>query len=541
MNPILNKSLFVYSLTLSTISLGAAEKTPIQKSQINKTKPNIVFILADDMGIGDINALNPQGKIQTNNLNSMVHNGMTFTDAHTSSSVCTPSRYGIITGRYSWRSQFKGKVLSGYSPCIIPKSRSTVASLLKNNGYNTALIGKWHLGLSFQKKDGSVFTKLKPNNVEAEESLDLSKPIKLGPVNLGFDYFFGISGSWNMPPFAFIKNNQLQFTKLIKFKGPIVKEPEEITIARKAGATKKDLKNIKRKYPKIAWNKGFKDEKMTPYDAMPTFKDKTIEYIQKQQDTDKPFFLFLSLPAPHCPIVPNKEFVGTSNAGLYGDYVIEVDDFVGSVIKTLKSTKQYNNTLIIFTADNGYSIKGFPNFQKEKYKHNPSYIYAGQKTSMLEGGHRVPFIALWPDKIKSGSTCRSLVSLMDLYATCANIVNAKIPTNAAEDSFSFLPDLLQNGNHSSRTNIVHQNFAGYLGVRQYNMKLIMSKNKQSWALYDLKKDLSETDNLISKMPEKVKNLQNILKNIIQNGRSTPGPAQKNDTPNNWKQIYWLDE
>ena len=538
MNLTIKKSLYLCSISLATTTI-ASNKATIQKP--TNPKPNIIFILADDMGVGDINALNPDGKINTTNLNSMVHNGMIFTDAHTSSSVCTPSRYGIITGRYSWRSKFKGKVLGGYSPCIIPKSRSTVASLLKNNGYDTALIGKWHLGLSFQKKDGSVLTNLKPTNPEAEKVLDLSKPIKLGPVNLGFDYFYGISGSWNMPPFAFIKNDKLQFTKLIPHKGPIAEIPEELRLARKAGLSPKKLKKIRKKYPKIVWNKGLKDENITPYSAMPTFEQKTVQYLDKQKNNKKPFFLFLSLPAPHCPIVPNKQFRNKSNAGLYGDYVLEVDDFVGKVIQKLKANKQYKDTLIIFSADNGYSIKGFPDFQKEKYAHNPSYIYAGHKTCMLEGGHRVPFIVVWPGVVKPGTTNTSLISLMDLYATCADIVGAKVPANSAEDSFSFYPDLLGKGEHSARTNIVHQDFAGYLGIRKYNMKLLMRENKKLWALYDLKKDLSETENLITKMPEKVTSLKNTLKEIIENGRSTPGPVQKNDTPNNWKQIYWINE
>jgi len=524
------------SLYLSTAGLpfllNAADSR--LKSSIH---PNIVFILADDMGIGDVSALNPDGKIKTENIDGLVLNGMTFTDAHTSSSVCTPSRYGIITGRYSWRSNFKGRVLGGYSPCIIPENRETIASMLKKKDYDTAIIGKWHLGLTFQKKDGSVINELKPGR-EVEKDIDFSKPVKLGPNDLGFDFFFGISGSWNMPPFAFFKNRKLQYSKLIHHSGPIAPIPEELKKARKANLSKKELKKIKRKYPKIVWDKGFQDIKIKPQDAMPAFKNEAIKFLNSRKNNTKPFFLYLPLSAPHCPIVPNKQFIGKSGAGLYGDFVLEVDDFVGAVVESLKENGLYNNTILIFSADNGYSKKGFPDFQKEKYHHNPSSIYAGCKARMTEGGHRVPFIVVWPSVVKKGSVCKDLVSLLDIYATSAEIVGEKIPSDAAEDSISFLPDLLGKG-HSQRKEIAHQDFAGYLGVRHFFWKLILPSNPIYYQLYNLENDISEQHNLFKEKPEKVNELKKVLKKMIEDGRSTPGPKLKNDTYNNWKQIYWM--
>ena len=537
MKNIIKNSLCISGTGLPLL-LNASAGAEISSDKIERL-PNIVFILADDMGIGDVSALNPEGKIKTANIDKLVDNGMTFTDAHTSSSVCTPSRYGIITGRYCWRSKFKGRVLGGYSPCIIPEDRETVASMLKKKGYDTAVIGKWHLGLTFQKKDGSVIKKLKPGR-EVEKDIDFTKPVKLGPNDLGFDYFFGIAGSWNMPPFAFFKNRKLQYSKLVHHAGPIAPLPDELKKAQEANLPKQELKRIKRKYPKIVWDPGVQDINVKPQDAMPAFKKETVKYLNARKGSSKPFFLYLPLSAPHCPIVPNKQFIGKSGAGLYGDFVLEVDDFVGTVVETLKKDGLYDNTILIFSADNGYSRKGFPDFQKEKYHHNPSYIYAGCKARMTEGGHRVPFIVVWPSVVKKGSRCDDLVSLLDLYATFADIVGEKIPSDAAEDSISFLPDLLGNG-HSARKRIAHQDFAGYLGIRDFFWKLILPSNPKYYQLYNLENDISEKHNLINDRPEKVKELKAVLKKMIKDGRSTPGPELKNDTPNNWKQLYWMNE
>jgi arylsulfatase A-like enzyme len=506
-----------------------------------ESRPNIIFILADDMGLGDVSGINPEAKVKTPNLDSLMNEGMTFMNAHTNSSVCTPSRYGLMTGRYSWRSKLKGRVLSGYAPSLIPKSRSTVASMLKSKGYNTAMIGKWHLGMDWQKKDGTTFKELKPSVPlkKMDDQIDFTKPIKLGPVQLGFDYFFGISASWNMLPYAFIENDHLLFTKLVQNEGgELPPEPEEIVQAKKNGASKKELKKLIAKYPKRKWETGSKDINIKPTDALPKFAEKTKEYIANYE-SDKPFFLYLPTPSPHSPVVPSDKFRGTSQAGIYGDYVQETDWFVGTVIKALKDKGIFENTLVVFSTDNGYSTKAFPNAQKDKYKHNPSYIFAGEKTSMKEGGHRVPFIVTWPKVIKPKTTNNDLVSLMDFYATCAELVGYEIPDNAAEDSISFLGEL-NGSSKSKRTSIAHQNFAGYLGITQGDWKLMYSKRKGA-ILVNFKKDMEEAKNLINDNPEKAAELKNLLIKIIKDGRSTPGAPQKNDTPNDWSQISFMNE
>lgn len=500
-------------------------------------RPNIVFILADDMGVGDVSGLNPNSKIPTPNIDRMIAEGMTFTDAHTSSSVCTPSRYGIMTGRYCWRSRLKGRVLSGYSPSLIPLKRETVASMLKKQGYNTAMIGKWHLGMTWQKKDGSVYTDLNIDSKTAEAEIDFTKPIKVGPYQLGFDYFFGPSASWDMPPYAFIKNDKLQYSKLVIHSGQIYPEPKEVIDAKAKGVKGAELSLIKNQYPKAAWRSGLKDEKMKPTDAVPEFAKMTEEYIANYS-SDKPFFLYLPLTAPHTPVTPNKKFLGKSDAGVYGDFVTEVDWYVGKVIEALKKKGVYENTLLIFSADNGYSLKAFPDPQKKKYHHNPSYIYAGNKCRLTEGGHRVPFIVTWPGVVKSGTKNSDLISLMDFYATCADLVGAKIADNTAEDSFSFLPELKGEGS-SKRHSLIHQDFSGYLGIRKGSWKLLFSKNRNKLSLYNLKNDIGEKKNLVKTNPEKIKELTAAITEIVNNGRSTPGEKVKNDGPLWWEQLTWI--
>jgi arylsulfatase A-like enzyme len=502
-------------------------------------KPNIVFILADDMGIGDVSGLNKDSKIQTPNLDRMIKSGMTFTDAHTSSSVCTPSRYGIITGRYCWRSRLKGRVLSGYSPSLIPLERETVASMLKKNGYNTAMIGKWHLGITWQKKDGSVYSDLKVDSAKAEKEIDFQKPIKVGPYQLGFDYFIGPAASWDMPPYAFIKNDKLEYSELVQHSGHIYPEPKEIVEAKGKGVKGKELSELRKQFPKAAWRPGLKDKNMRATDAVPKLAELTEKYIS-DYSSDKPFFLYLPITAPHTPVVPNKEFLGKSRAGIYGDFVTEIDWFVGKVLKALKEKGVYDNTLLIFSADNGYSAKAFPNSRKEKYKHNPSYIYAGCKCRLTEGGHRVPFIVTWPGVVKADTKNSDLISLMDFYATCADIVGAKIADNRAEDSYSFLAELKGNG-RSKRDSIIHQDFSGYLGIRKGDWKLLFSKNSKKVSLYNLKDDIGETKNLVKTNPEKVKELTNAITKIVNDGRSTPGEKLQNDGSMGWEQLNWIEK
>ncbi len=503
-------------------------------------QPNIVFILADDMGVGDVAALNPAAKVSTPSLDALVAAGMHFTDAHTSASVCTPTRYGLMTGRYSWRSPLKERVLSGYDPCLISKDRKTVAAMLKEQGYNTAMIGKWHLGITWTKKDGSVFTTVKSDEKGMEDQIDFSAPIQLGPHELGFDYFFGTAASWDMPPYAFIENDHLQYSELVPYTGaPLVADPPELEKAKKSGASKDELKKIADNYPKATWRSGVHEKGLKASDALPEITKRASGYITDYAGS-KPFFLYVPLTAPHTPVVPNEPFRDKSHAGTYGDFVQEVDWAVGEVVKALKASGKYENTLLIFATDNGYSPKAFPDAQKEKYDHNPSYIYNGRKGRLTEGGHRVPFIVSWPGVVKPGTQSDRVICLTDFFATCAEITGATIADNTAEDSVSFLP-VLKGNIAPPRDTLVSRDFGGYLAIRKGDWKLCFSKNPNAWKLYNLADDIGEQNNLYKSNPETVGMLKATLTKIVRDGRSTPGAKQQNDGPEWWKQLCWLKD
>ena len=379
-------------------------------------QPNIIYILADDMGVGDISALNPEAKLKTPQLDALLAGGMHFTDAHTSSSVCTPTRYGLMTGRYSWRSELKKGVLQGYSRALVSPERDTVASLLKRNGYKTAMIGKWHLGLNWKLNDGSTVTELKePKGIE--EQIDFTQPFSGGPIDLGFDYWYGINASLDFPPYTWIENNQ------------VVEVP---TIKRPFQGGKKEGKED------LMMRGGLQTPDFQPELILKGLTEKAVDYIEAS-DSSAPYFIYMPLNAPHTPVVPRDGFKGKSDAGIYGDFVQEIDWSIGEVVAALKKKGQLENTLIIFTADNGASEASFSPEMEERFGHNPSHIYKGRKGSLDEGGHRVPFIAHWLAMVKAGSQCDTACNLNDFYATCAGLVGVDVAPNVAEDSFSILP------------------------------------------------------------------------------------------------------
>ncbi len=469
-------------LLASFAGLGAAEKS----------KPNIVYILADDLGYGDVHCLNPRrGKIATPHLDRMAAQGMIFTDAHSSSSVCSPTRYGILTGRYNWRTRLQKGVLNGYSEPLIAADRLTVPALLKQHGYTTAAMGKWHLGLGIEKGNPS------PHLTE-------------GPTTRGFDSFFGISASLDMPPFAFIDNDH--FT-------------EPLT------ATKKWLRS------------GPAGASFEAIDVLPTLARKAAGFIGQHAKTGRPFFLYLPLNAPHTPIVPTKEWQGRSGIGDYGDFVMETDWAVGEVLAAIDRAGVGGNTLVIMTSDNGCSkAAGIPALQAQG--HYPSADMRGSKADIFDGGHRIPFIARWPDRIKAGTRSDQTICLTDLMATCAEIVGAKLPANAGEDSFSILPALLGTARAPLREAVVHHSINGSFAIRQGAWKLELCADSGGWSdpkpgskeaqglpatqLYNFSADVAETDNQEARHPEVVARLTKLLEKIIAEGRSTPGPRQAND-------------
>jgi len=461
-------------------------------SAAESSKPNIVYILADDMGYGDVQVLNPKrGKIATPHMDTIAAEGMIFTDAHSSSSVCTPTRYGILTGRYNWRSKLQAGVLLGYSEPLIAKDRLTVPALLKKQGYTSACIGKWHLGMGIEKG--------KP-----------SPEITDGPTTRGFDRYFGIAASLDMPPFAFINNDR--FT-----------EPLTTT------------KNWVRGGPAA--------ESFEAVDVLPTLARKAVEFIGERAAAGEPFFLYMPLASPHTPIVPSKEWQGKSGIGSYGDFVMETDWAVGEVLAALEKAGVAKNTLVIMTSDNGCSPAAkIPGMQAKG--HFPNGDLRGHKADIFDGGHRIPFLVRWPERVKAGSRSAQTICLTDLMATCAEIVGEKLPDNAGEDSASILPALLGEDKGPLHEAVVHHSINGSFAIRQGKWKLELCGGSGGWSeprpgtkeaqelpatqLYDLENDLAESENVQARYPEEVERLTKLLEQFVENGRSTPGAKQEND-------------
>jgi len=469
----------------------------------NNSRPNVVYILADDLGYGDVSCLNENSKLHTVNIDRIAQSGMIFTDAHSGSAVCTPTRYGILTGRYCWRSRKKHGVLSGYSPHLIEEDRMTAASMLKQVGYKTACIGKWHLGWDWQRKGP------KPRDV------DFRKPILNGPISNGFDYFFGFCGSLDMAPYVYVENDHV--TAL----------PNRVTSNDDA---------------KAFWREGPTGADFEHEQVLPKLTEKAVKYIGKQEKGN-PFFLYFPLPAPHTPILPTKEFKGKSKTNEYGDFVLQVDDTVGQILDALKRKGLEDNTIVILTSDNGCSPRA--DFDElEIFGHDPSYVFRGHKADIFEGGHRIPFIVQWPARIKPGGTCNDPVCLTDLIATIADVTNYKLPDNAGEDSVSILTDLLGSAKEPAREAIVHHSVNGSFSIRQGKWKLELCPGSGGWSdpkpadakknnlpkvqLYDLNRDISEQVNLQAEYPKVVEQLTTLLQSYIDRGRSTQGKPQQNN-------------
>lgn len=484
----------------------------MQSPDSAQARPNIIYILADDMGYGDVSYLNKDSKIRTEHLDRMASEGMCFTDAHASSAVCTPSRYSIMTGRYCWRSMLKQGVLFGYSKHLIEDGRLTVAQLLKDNGYQTACIGKWHLGLDWVKAG------------EAVEDVDFTKPIANGPIDFGFDYFYGISASLDMAPYVYIENDRV--TAL----------PNRITVD-----------------PDAFWREGPTGADFQHIDVLPNVTRKVLDKID--EFSGAPFFIYFPLPAPHTPILPTEGFVGKSRTNRYGDFVLMCDDLVGQVMNKLVERGIDNNTIVIFTSDNGVS----PQADLEalaQLGHHSSYVFRGYKADIYEGGHRIPFIVRWPERIAAGSFSKEPICLGDLMATVAELVEVKLPDNAGEDSVSNLPVWL-GADHSTplREATVHHSVNGFFAIRRGQWKLELCPGSGGWSyprpgeepadappyqLYNLATDICERRNLYAEHPALVEELVGLLGKYVDEGRSTPGAPQPNTGPAYWPQLVWKD-
>ncbi len=472
-------------------------------------QPNIIYILADDMGVGDVQVLNPErGKIKTPHMDKLAAQGMVFNDAHTSSAVCTPTRYGVLTGRYNWRTKLQKFVLFGYGQPLIAKERMTVADYLKDQGYNTAAIGKWHLGLGMPTRDG------KPADKNGD-NVDWNGVIEDSPVHHGFDYFYGISASLDMPPYIYIEND--------RFVG-------ECTVQ----------KNF--------WKKrvGHAHADFEAVDVLPEIGRKTVEFI-KQQDEDKPFFIYVPLTSPHSPISVAPEWKGKSGVEPYGDFVMQTDHVIGQIVDAVDTAGFGENTLIVLTADNGCSANPSDYQAMEAKGHFSSAELRGFKSDLWEGGHRVPFIARWPAVVEAGSQSYETVCLTDLMATCSDIIGISYPETEGVDSVSFLPALKGKSIVSSRNGVVHHSISGHFAYRQGKWKLLLAKGSAGWTtpnekeastdgapiaqLYDMEKDPGETTNLYMSRPEVAERLLKLLESDVARGRSTDGPVVSNDVEN----------
>jgi arylsulfatase A len=498
----------------------------------NTAFPNIIIIMADDLGIGDIQAYNPTSSIPTPHINTLAKQGISFTNAHATASVCTPSRYSLLTGRYSWRSRLKRGVLWMWDPPLIEENRFTMGEMLQKKGYTTACIGKWHLGWDWPTIDGNSAKKSEGSNV------DYTKPIKNGPLTRGFTFYFG-QDIPSLAPHVFIENERVVTQPTAWLSGP-------------AG------------WPG-AMEPGWKYE-----DLMPTITSKAIAFVREQtvQRKNQPFFLFFSLSAPHTPIAPHKNFVHQTKVGPYGDFVYEMDYHVGRLLKTIDSLNIGENTLIIFTSDNGGINADGKNYTGEigsllKLGHNSNGQFKGLKSDAWEGGHRIPFIARWSGKIKPNKVSDVLFSQVDLMATFSAITGDKLPPGVAEDSFNMLPALLKPAHKNIRQALVTQSGNGILAIQNQQWKLILSsggggkwsnpvgelphllnrgKNPlwENIQLYDLLHDIEESRNVASLYPAKVSELMNLLKKYVLEEKSNPVRSVLKQPFTLWPEVQWVD-
>jgi arylsulfatase A len=497
-------------------------------------KPNIIVILADDLGYGDVKCYNQErGRISTPHIDELASEGMRFTDAHTSSGVCSPSRYALLTGRYHWRSRLQSGIVGYLEKPLIAPERLTIASLLKRQGYRTGAIGKWHLGWDFQLTNAEV-KRLKSYGGKpggggevAGHATDgdriawrtiYSRPFRGGPLALGFDSYFGTDVP-NWPPYCFIENDRTAGI------------PSELL---PTDALKKNQASFQG--PALP---GWKLE-----DVLPALGDRACAFIQNAAKAPEPFFLYLALTSPHTPIAPTKDWRGKSGLNDYADFVMQTDGIVGRVMDVLEKCGAGENTLVVFTSDNGCAPYAGAKELEEK-GHFPSGPLRGYKADAWEGGHRVPFIARFPGFVKPNTRCEMLVQQSDLMATLAEMLETKLPDNAGEDSVSLVP-LLKGGDKPVREYAISHAMSGLPSLRKGSWKIIFGRKGGGFAdapgvaasgqLYDLASDIGETTNLWNDKPELVAELTSAMTRIVSDGRSNPGVKQQNDVPVRWRRF-----
>ena len=478
--------------------------------------PNIVFILADDMGYGDVKFFNKEAKTETPNIDLLAQEGVAFSEAFSSAGVSTPSRYGILTGRYCFRSPLKSGAINGHGAPVIEKGRRTIASALQERGYNTAIIGKWHLGVEWQKKDKNQ--PLVPETQYAKVSnVDYRKRVTFGPNNYGFDYSYILPASLDMPPYLFLKNGKLVGNKIVQTTDiyPVRNNNPQL-----------DYDSIHSGKDGVYWGRGiwwragemeagFRVER-----CLQDITNESLSYIQKHAKSKKPFFLYIPLTSPHTPWMVDPDFKTKGQVGDYGSFVAQTDDVLGQVVAQLKKLGIYENTLIVFASDNGGA---WTQKDIEKWQHNSNEGRRGQKADVYDGGHHIPLIVSW-ENVFENQLVNKPVSLVDVFATLADITNYRVKASEAEDSYSFLPLLRQTGS-SSRGHVIFHSASGMFGIRQGDWKLIEGlgsggftaprfekqlPNGPKYQLYNIKDDPMEQVNLYLQHQEVAKALEDKL-------------------------------
>lgn len=496
--------------------LKTAAALPLVKTARGASnRPNIVVILADDLGYGDIQAFNPESKIPTPNVDRMAHEGVRFVDAHTPCGVCSPTRYGLLTGRYPWRSEMKRNVLWPWDKPLIEKGRLTLPALLKSQGYRTACIGKWHLGWDWPTTDGSKVNDLvkigdpqREIRDEFARKVQFDKPIAEGPTTRGFDYYFGVDLP-NFPPYTFIENDRL-------LAQPTVPKPKEM----------------------FGWP-GMMQPGWRLEGVLPEITRRAVKYVEEGARSKDPFFLYFPMTSPHTPIAPDNEFIGKSRAGRYGDFVYQTDWSVGKVMDAIRASGKADNTIVVFTSDNGPENLTYPVLQE--FAHASQGPLRGAKRMLWEGGHRVPYVVWGPGRVPAGRTEKEVICHTDIMATVAAITGARLPDNAAEDSYDVSTAWFGRKRQKPiREATVHHSMNDEYGLRQGDWVLVESTgahgaaepawwkerhgikpHDQPGELFHLNEDLIEARNLYAKFPDRVKAMHELLEKYKREGRSVP--------------------
>jgi len=492
------------------VCLTACQEQTKPTPKVNK--PNIIIFYADDMGFGDLAIQNPQSKIPTPNLDQLAKEGLLMTEAHSSSGVCTPSRYALLSGRYHWRDF--NDIVHAMGESVFKENQVTLPRILNTNGYHTAAIGKWHLGWNWEairKKDFTQKVKAKHGKKEIEiwpaQAYDWDKSIPNGPLSIGFDSYFG-DGTINFPPYTWIENDKVTEAPTLTLQHPKEDFALEGNWELRPGPAVKD------------WDF---------YKILPTVTHKAVTFIKNQEKAEEPFFLYMAFPSPHAPIIPNEAFRGKSKAGPYGDFVYQTDDAVGQILDALKAINADDNTIVIFTSDNGSERYAYDRIKN--YDHDSSHPFRGVKRDVYEGGHHVPFIVKWPNHIKQGTKSNQLFSQIDLLNTLASITNSDLPKGFQHDSFNFSNVWLTNTDAPVRETIVHNTWTSKYAIRKGDWLYINNKDgyhtripkwfeegqrlktaKDTVQLFNLKDDIGQNTNLASQFPEKVKELAAALGN-----------------------------